>query len=71
MSRAGIGNSPRSLLDEVKRLVSPDVVLPVIDGPELRLRCVVRPEPEQEYPLERLGLHLPSRLGPAELHDEM
>lgn len=66
MRRAGIGNGPRKLLDRLKRLVSVDVVLPVVDGPELRLRCVVRPDPEQADLLDRLGLRLPERLRPAE-----
>lgn len=60
--RAGIGDNPRKILDELKRLQSADVVLPIADGRELRLRCVVHPEQEQKVLLDRLGLALPRRL---------
>lgn len=63
-ARAGLGNSPRFLLDELKEIHSLDVVLPTADNPsrELKVRCVVRPEPAQVMLLERLGLSLPQRL---------
>jgi hypothetical protein len=61
-SRAGLGNSPRTILGELGRIQSADVVLPLVDGRELRLRCVVRPDKAQSYLLERLGLDLPDRL---------
>lgn len=60
--RAGLGQSPRTILDELKRIKSTDVVLPTEDGRELRLRCVVRPDPAQAALLDRLGLELPERL---------
>ncbi len=62
--RAGLGNSPRTVLDELKRIQSSDVVIPTADTPsrELRLRCVVRPEAAQRRLLDRLGLRLPARL---------
>ncbi len=62
--RAGLGNSPRTLLEELGRIQSTDVVLPLADdsGRELRIRCVVRPEPAQAVLLDRLGLRLPERL---------
>ena len=61
-ARAGLGHSPRTILDELHRIQSTDVILPTMDGRELRLRCVVRPEPAQAYLLARLGLDLPERL---------
>ena len=63
-ARAGLGNSPRWLLDELREIQSVDVVLPLADDPrtEVRIRCVVRPEPAQAMLLERLGLRLPQRL---------
>jgi len=63
-SRAGLGDSPRTILTELSRVHSADVVLPLADGSkrELRLRCVVRPEREQQLLLQRLGLTLPERL---------
>jgi transposase len=65
-SRAGLGDSPRTILTELSRIHSADVVLPLADGSkrELRLRCVVRPEREQQLLLQRLGLTLPERLRP-------
>ena len=65
-SRAGLGDSPRTVLNELSRVHSADIVLPLADGSkrELRLRCVVRPEREQALILQRLGLTLPERLRP-------
>jgi transposase len=62
--RAGLGNSPRTILGELGRIQSADVVLPLTDEPgrELRIRCVVRPDPAQAMLLDRLGLRLPERL---------
>jgi len=61
-SRAGLGNSPATLLEELRRIQSVDVVLPTEHGRELRLRCVVRPDRAQALLLQRLGLSLPERL---------
>jgi transposase len=65
-SRAGLGDSPRTILTELSRIHSADIVLPLADGSkrELRLRCVVRPDREQQLLLQRLGLTLPERLRP-------
>ena len=65
-SLAGLGNSPRTILDELARIQSTDVVLPLAEDAqrELRLRCVVRPDKAQAALLDRLGLTLPERLRP-------
>ncbi|MEK7330557.1 MAG: hypothetical protein AAB113_07125, partial [Candidatus Eisenbacteria bacterium] len=62
--RAGLGRSPRTILGELGRIQSSDIVLPLADGSgrELRIRCVVRPDKAQALLLERLGLELPERL---------
>ena len=60
--RAGLGQSPRTILEEFRRIQSTDIVLPTEDGRELRLRCVVRPDAAQAALLDRLGLELPERL---------
>lgn len=61
--RAQLGNSPRTVLDELARIQTVDVVLPAADlFRELRLRCVVRPDSAQRQLLDRLGLRLPERL---------
>ena len=62
--RAGLGNSPRTILEELGRIQSLDVVAPIADDPkrEFRLRCVVRPDKAQALLLDRMGLELPERL---------
>jgi transposase len=62
--RAGLGSSPRTILEELARIQSTDVVIPLADGSrrELRIRCVVRPDKVQAMLLDRLGLRLPERL---------
>lgn len=73
MQRAGLGNSPRTLLEELARIQSADVILPTAESPEreLRLRCVVRPDKAQATLLDRLGLRLPERLRTAPLAARM
>lgn len=63
-SRAGLGNSPRTVLQELAAITSTDIILPTTTAPrrELRLRCVVRPDRAQAMLLQRLGLQLPERL---------
>ena len=65
-SRAGLGDSPRTILTELSRIQSADIILPLADGSkrELRIRCVIRPEREQALLLQYLGLNLPERLSP-------
>ena len=60
--RAGLGNSPRTLLEEFARVQSHDVILPLQAQGEIRLRCVTQPDPAQAALLERLGIVLPKRL---------
>jgi transposase len=67
MHRAGLGDAPRSLLQELARIKSGDVVLPT-RGREgqphktIRLRCVTVPDEPQKVLLNRLGLTIPQRL---------
>jgi transposase len=70
-SRAGLGNSPRTILDELGRIHSTDVMLPLAEDPrrKLRIRCVVRPDRAQALLLDRLGLRLPERLRPPPIYD--
>jgi transposase len=67
MERAGLGDAPRTLLDEFSKIKSGDVVLPTHrrDGQPkktVRLRCVATPDEAQKILLNRLGLNLPQRL---------
>ena len=62
--KAELGNSPKTILEQLASIQSADVVLPTAEIParELRIRCVVRPDPVQSILLDRLGLRLPERL---------
>lgn len=67
MQRAGLGDAPRTLLEEFAKIKSGDVVLPArtSDGrttKTVRLRCVTTPDEAQKVLLNRLGLTLPQRL---------
>src|SRR5712691_1256725 len=64
--RAGLGNSPRTILDELARIQSHDVVLPTATHGQIRLRCVTQPDPAQAALLDRLGIVLPKRMRIAE-----
>ena len=60
--RAGLGNSPRTILEEFARIQSHDVILPTQAQGEIRLRCVTQPDAAQGALLDRLGIVLPKRL---------
>jgi transposase len=75
MQRSGLGDAPRTVLLELAKIKSGDVVLPVRSpahpskgDPALvpqrvaRLRCVTAPDEAQKVLLHRLGLTLPQRL---------
>ncbi len=75
MQRCGLGDAPRTLLRELAKIQSGDVVLPVrrpatppkgdqAPAPQrvVRLRCVTAPDEAQKVLLHRLGLTLPQRL---------
>jgi transposase len=60
--RAGLGNSPRTILEELARIQSHDVVLPTSTMGDIRLRCVAQPDDAQTALLARLGIVLPKRM---------
>ena len=60
MRGKGLGDCSRQLLKEVSTVRSMDVVLPVRNAGELRLRVVARPDRPVAELLMRLGLELPS-----------
>jgi transposase len=64
--RAGLGNSPRTVLEELARIQSHDVVLPTATHGTIRLRCVTQPDAAQAALLDRLGVILPKRMRLAE-----
>ena len=66
MQASGLGDAPRTVIDELSQLKSGDIILPAEtrDGiaKEIRLRHVTVPAAAQKTLLHRLGLHLPRRL---------
>jgi transposase len=60
--RSGLGNSPRTVLEELARIQSHDVVLPTTTHGEIRLRCIAQPDAAQAALLDRLGVVLPKRM---------
>jgi transposase len=60
--QSGLGNSPRTVLEELARIHAHDVILPTTTHGEIRLRCVTQPDAAQAVLLERLGIVLPKRM---------
>jgi len=61
-NKAGLGDEPRRIFDEISKIKMVDVVLPTRIGTEIRRRCVAQPNKHQAILLDRLGLHLPKQL---------
>ncbi len=66
-TRAGLGDEPRKVLDEIAQIKMMDVLLPTKKGVEIRRRCVASPTGPQAVLLDRLGLHLPWQVEPKPL----
>jgi len=64
--RAGLGDEPRKVFDEIAQIQMVDVVLPTRSGVNIRRRCVAQPTKHQAILLQRLGLTLPTHL---EIHE--
>jgi len=67
MHRSGLGDAPRTLLEELAKIKSGDVVLPTQTrqghhNGTVRLRCVTEPDEAKKVLLHRLGVTLPRRL---------
>ena len=60
--RSALGNSPRTVLEELTRIQSHDVVLPTATHGQIRLRCIAQPDAAQAALLDRLGIVLPKRM---------
>jgi hypothetical protein len=57
-----LGKSPRTVLEELARIQSHDVVLPTATHGEVRLRCGTQPDDAQAALLDRLGIIPPKRM---------
>ena len=66
MKGSGLGDAPRTVLDELAKIKSGDVVLPARTAAgqqrTIHLRCVTEADAAQKALLARLGLTLPRRL---------
>lgn len=60
--QSGLGDEPRKVLDEIKRIKLTDVILPTRKGVDIRLQCVTQPDRHQRILLQHLGLQVPMRL---------
>jgi transposase len=65
--RAGLGNEPRKVFQELADITLVDVVLPTRNGVIIRKRCISRPTEHQAILLQHLNLHLPNSLEMAQV----
>jgi transposase len=65
--RAGLGNEPRRVFQELADITLVDVVLPTRSGVIIRKRCISRPTEHQAILLQHLNLCLPSSLEMAQV----
>ena len=57
--RAGLGNEPRKVFDEIAQIKVVDVMMPTKQGATITRRCISQPTKAQSVLLQRLHLHLP------------
>ena len=60
--RAGLGNEPRKVFDEIAQIKAVDVVMPTKQGTVIRKRCITQLTKAQAILLQMLGLYLPQRM---------
>ena len=60
--RAGLGNEPRKVFDEIAQIKVVDVVMPTKQGTTIIKRCIAQPTKAQSILLQKLNLHLPQRM---------
>ena len=65
--RAGLGDEPRKVFQELGDITLVDVVLPTRNGVTIRKRCISRPTEHQAILLQHLNLCLPSSLEMAQV----
>lgn len=62
VKRAGLGDEPRKILDEIAQIKVVDIVMPTKQGTDIRKRCIAEPTKAQAFLLQKLGLRLPQRM---------
>jgi transposase len=60
--RAGLGDEPRQVFDEIAQIKMVDVLMKTKDGQQIRRRCIAEPEKHQKVLLDMLQLRLPKQL---------
>jgi len=60
--KAGLGNEPRKVFDEIAQIKVVDVVMPTKQGTIITKSCISQPTRAQSILLQKLGLHLPQRM---------
>jgi len=65
--RAGLGNEPRKVFQELADIALVDVVLPTRNGVIIRKRCISRPTEHQAILLQHLNLPFPNSLEMAQV----
>lgn len=59
--QAGLGDEPRKVFHELSQIKLTDVILPIRNGKEIKLRCIETPSRHQRILLQKLKLDLPKR----------
>ena len=57
--RAGLGDEPRQVLDEISQIKVVDVIMPTKQGTQITKCCISQPTEAQSIILQKLDLHLP------------
>lgn len=65
--QAGLGNEPRKVFEELKKIELVEAALPTRAGIDIHKRCVSRPTEHRAILLQRLGLKLPPQLPKVEM----
>ncbi len=60
--KAGLGDEPRKVFDEIAEIKAVDIAMPTRQGTVIRNRCIAQPTKAQAVLLQMLGLHLPQRM---------
>jgi transposase len=57
--KAGLGDEPRKVFDEIAQIKVVDVIMPTRQGTIITKRCIAQPTEAQSILLQKLGLRLP------------
>ncbi len=66
-ARAGLGNEPRQIFDELAQIKMVDVVMKTSTGLEIRRRCIADPDKHQKVLLDMLRFRLPRQMRIAQM----